>query len=328
MTGQHIELQEIEQEDMKEQGKKAYKRLGWAFLILLVFQIFVPALVMQIVYVVAPKLLQNSFFGMPLIYVCMYVIGLPLMLLVLKKSPTQKSWPTIPAKKKMPITKILMYYPALYAMVALVNYAAMLIEQWAGKTGTVTTQDIVASSVSPWVLFVFGVIVAPIMEELVFRKLVYDKAAAYGKHTYCLWVAVVFGLFHLNFGQSLYAAIMGYIFAHITYETGTVLYSIVLHMLINFTAGAGVGTIILRSGNKMALQVYSTYLTVLLLVGVVMGVVLILQHRKMKKAQQEDLQGYMQTDKEYVRKTVAFFNIGTVLFIALCSWVIFSPFFA
>lgn len=326
MTGQHIELQEIEQEDMKEQGKKAYKRLGWAFLILLVFQIFVPALVMQIVYVVAPKLLQNSFFGMPLIYVCMYVIGLPLMLLVLKKSPTQKSWPTIPAKKKMPITKILMYYPAMYAMVALINYAAMQVEQWAGKTATVTTQDIVATSVSPWVLFVFGVIVAPIMEELVFRKLVYDKAAVYGKHTYCLWVAVVFGLFHLNFGQSLYAALMGYIFAYITYETGSVLYSIIIHMLVNFTAGAGIGSIILRSKNEMALQIYSIYLTVLLVVGVVFGLLLVLQHIKMKKEQQEDLQGYMQPGKECVSKITAFLNVGTILFILLCSWVIFSPF--
>ncbi len=317
-------LQEQRTIDMPKEAKLAYKRLGWAFLVLLLFQIMVPSIIMQAVYTVAPKLLQNSFFGMPLIYACMYLMGFPLMLLILRKSPKQKSWPKVEAKKKIPFMQVLMYYPALYAMVTLVNYAAVMIEKWIGKTGTVTTQNIVASGVSPWVLFVFGVVVAPVMEELVFRKLVYEKAGMYGKQTYCLWVAVVFGLFHLNFGQSLYAGLMGYVFAYITYETGSVQYSIIIHMLINFTAGAGIGSIVLRSKNETALQIYTVYLTGLLVVGVAAGVLLILRHRKDKKLQQDALH----KDVEYISNATAFLNVGTLLFIAICCWVIVSPFLA
>ena len=90
------------------------------------------------------------------------------------------------------------------------------------------------SSVSLWAVFLFMVILAPIFEEIFFRKVVIDRLRRYGDLPAIIISGLVFGLIHGNFSQFFYAALLGMVFGAIYVHTGKLGYTIFLHMLINF----------------------------------------------------------------------------------------------
>ena len=78
------------------------------------------------------------------------------------------------------------------------------------------------------------VIMAPIFEEIIFRKLLIDRTIKYGKGVSILLSALIFGLFHGNLNQFFYAFIIGGFFAYVYIKTGKIIYTILLHLTINF----------------------------------------------------------------------------------------------
>lgn len=89
-------------------------------------------------------------------------------------------------------------------------------------------------AMEPWTILVSAVIIAPIIEELVFRKFLLDRIAGYGHWTGMMVSGVIFGIVHGNFYQFFYAFGLGMIFAYIYLHTGRIGYTIGFHMLINF----------------------------------------------------------------------------------------------
>ena len=86
-------------------------------------------------------------------------------------------------------------------------------------------------------MFLTTVIVAPVMEELMFRKLLIDRIVPFGQRAAVVVSGVAFGLFHGNFYQFFYACGLGMIFAYLYSSTGRVRYGILLHMMINMVGG-------------------------------------------------------------------------------------------
>lgn len=86
-------------------------------------------------------------------------------------------------------------------------------------------------------VFFTTVILAPIMEELFFRKTLLDATEPYGKATAIFMSGLLFGLFHGNFLQFFYAFGLGVILAIVYLQTHRIIYPIVLHMLFNFQGG-------------------------------------------------------------------------------------------
>ena len=76
-------------------------------------------------------------------------------------------------------------------------------------------------------------IVAPIFEELIFRKVLVDHVAPKGELAAILASGIMFGLFHGNFQQCFFAGLIGCLFAYIYLKTGRVIYTILLHMILN-----------------------------------------------------------------------------------------------
>ena len=108
---------------------------------------------------------------------------------------------------------------------------------------------------SLWAVILSAVILAPIMEELIFRKLVLDRLAGYGPAVAMSVSALVFGLAHGNFYQFFYAFLLGLIFAYIYLRTGKVRYSMMLHMMVNF-CGSVIPILIMRWQMKMKWQLF------------------------------------------------------------------------
>lgn len=98
---------------------------------------------------------------------------------------------------------------------------------------------------SIWVTAIFTVLCAPVFEEILFRKLICDKVIKYGEGCAVMLSGLTFGLFHMNFNQFFYAFFLGSFFAFIYVKTGSLKYSILLHMAINFF-GSVLGGILLQ----------------------------------------------------------------------------------
>lgn len=96
------------------------------------------------------------------------------------------------------------------------------------------TLDQLINDMQPWLILLMVVIVGPIMEELVYRKILLDRIAGYGQLTSMLLSGLIFGVAHGNFYQFFYAFFLGVIFAWVYLRTGNIFYTIGLHMMINF----------------------------------------------------------------------------------------------
>ncbi len=79
-----------------------------------------------------------------------------------------------------------------------------------------------------------ALIVAPVIEELVFRGILFFKLrVALPRVLAILISAAVFGIAHFNLVQGIYATLLGIIFAIIFDRTGKIIYAILAHMAAN-----------------------------------------------------------------------------------------------
>lgn len=92
----------------------------------------------------------------------------------------------------------------------------------------------VIEGLSDWTIIATMVIMAPLCEEILYRKVLIDRVRQFGDKTAILASAFVFGLSHGNFYQFFYAFGIGLVFAYIYIQTGRLRYTIIFHMLINF----------------------------------------------------------------------------------------------
>lgn len=80
----------------------------------------------------------------------------------------------------------------------------------------------------------YVIILAPIVEELIFRGLIYRYARHAAPFIVAnIWQALLFGLVHGTLIQMIYAFIMGLVFGLLVHRGHGIRYTIVLHMIIN-----------------------------------------------------------------------------------------------
>ena len=121
----------------------------------------------------------------------------------------------------------------------LTNITALIVNASIGKmTGRGGTNPIVNAlgNMSPVLQVLVVVILAPIFEELIFRKFLLDRVSRYGEVSAMLLSGFMFGLFHGNLVQFMYASMLGFFFAFIYMRTGRIIYTMILHAIVNGTS--------------------------------------------------------------------------------------------
>ena len=140
-----------------------------------------------------------------------------------------------------------------YAGTYACNYIGTLITNYIGLLKGSSVDNVVAtvtSNINPLTIILIMVVCAPIMEELMFRKLLIDRTYKYGEGMSIVFSGLVFGLFHGNLNQFIYAFFIGIFFGFIYVKTKNVIHTIILHMIINFI-GSLVATTILEKSRIM-----------------------------------------------------------------------------
>lgn len=114
------------------------------------------------------------------------------------------------------------------------TFLAMLIPQAFSAYNTVM-DSLTDSSLTVTVVYVL--IVGPISEELIFRGAILDRFyLAFPFLLANLLQAALFGLYHMNLIQGLYALCLGFVLGLIRQATGSILASILAHILFNSTS--------------------------------------------------------------------------------------------
>lgn len=83
------------------------------------------------------------------------------------------------------------------------------------------------------VLFLFMVVIGPVLEEFIFRRVLLERLRHWGERFCMFATAALFALAHGNLSQLLYAFAVGLVLGYVVLRFGKLRYSVLLHMLIN-----------------------------------------------------------------------------------------------
>lgn len=233
---------------MEINAKKEFSKIG-LMLLLGSLIIMVVQSVFDLIAQKVPVIAENADLSFLFIMLPMYVIAMPIIFYIFKKVPVTMDG----EKKSMKPHHILAAFAISYAGTYASNLIGTLITGIIGALKGSEVDNVVleiTSSYSPLTIIFVTVICAPIMEELMFRKMLIDRTYKYGEGISIVFSGLVFGLFHGNLNQFVYAFFLGVFFGFIYVKTKNIVYPIILHMLTNFL-GAFAGTFVIEKSGFM-----------------------------------------------------------------------------
>jgi len=312
--------------DLKS-ARKTFSRLGLTLFVIAAVTIGMQAVCAALLAAeVLPAAITEKWGMWIASFVPLYVFAVPVGLLLFKKIPAEK-----PEDQKLSAGSffrlLLVCFPLMYAGNLIGTFLSLLLS---GGQAQNALYSFVQSD-NPVKIIVI-VCLAPVVEELIFRKKLIDRARRYGEKTAMVLSALAFGLFHMNLFQFFYAFAIGLIFAYVYTRTGRLRYSIVMHMVINFL-GSVVAPYLAGSLDLSSLQLagmdpeklmtqFSGQLPQLMALGIyglailglsVAGLVILIVYAKKTVF----LPAPEELPKEKRVKTV-YMNAGMLLFIILC----------
>ena len=180
---------------------------------------------------------------------------------------------------------LLFFFPCVYALAVAGSIPGKILGLLGGELADPATEAVLAAD--PWVMLLCAVILAPVAEELFFRKALIDRLSAYHPMDAILYSALLFGLIHGNLTQFLYAFPIGVLLGIVYWRTKNIRYTILLHMGMN-TLGGLLPQLIQRmqttgetDGAAAMLGTLVTLLFGLLTLGlVVVGVIFLIRYRR------------------------------------------------
>ena len=246
--------------------KSVFSIVGLAAAVLGVVVNLVQMIIITIFNVVNPAFESNGLFRYLLIAVSFYLIGFPICCLILKSIPDG------PKREEENLTfgGFIKFFLISYFIMVLLNLFTTGFLWIVGnfkEADVVNPLESVLSNSSIWATIIFAGILSPIIEEVLFRGVMLNKLRTYGDKIAIITTALLFGLFHENFSQFFYAVGLGMIFAYVTLKTGTIKYSIGLHIMINMM-GSVIGTQVLNS--TIATMIFGIVVWVFVIAGLIL----------------------------------------------------------
>lgn len=226
---------------------RLYGRMTWLFsaiaVMIIVVNIFAVVAMLAVRYYF-PELEQTNWYQTVLNSVSFYFVGVPIAAIMLLFARPEAVSDSVEPKTKLTFGKWMKYLCMAFAFMYAGNWIGNIVT---GVFGFIVGHPItnpVASALdgASWIISTISmVVIAPIFEEMLFRKLLIDRMQAYGEKTAIVASALAFGLVHGNFSQFFYAFGVGLLFGYIYCKTKNIWYTISFHMVINGVCGVLTG---------------------------------------------------------------------------------------
>lgn len=232
----------VEEKKFDTKGaRKVFCRIGVALFVVFVLMFSVA----QISMLLLPDTLVNQGWFIYLVsFVSMYVIAFPIGYLIICGIKRTKPDRTIENKMNFPTfarlfvsAACIMHFGAIignfYTMIfSFMKWTVFKLPESYYESAVTQTDTL-----SIIVQIIFVAVIAPIFEELIFRKAIIDRTKRFGYTPAVVFSGFLFGIFHGNFGQFFFAAMVGFLFGYVYVRTGKIRYTILLHAAVNIFSG-------------------------------------------------------------------------------------------
>ncbi len=213
------------------EARRRLSRIGLAFFLFFVIT-FLVQLALSALLSLFPAVGEHPAISWLLSMVPMYLFALPVFYLLLRPFPPDTVTP-----RRLSARDFAIFFFISYALVYLGNLVGTLINAITDLlSGAHSSSDATAIiEESPlYLVFIFAVVLGPIVEEVMFRGIVLRRLLPFGEGFAILTSALLFGLFHGNLSQFIYAFLLGAFFGFLYCRTGRLHHAILLHATINF----------------------------------------------------------------------------------------------
>nr|WP_319489456.1 type II CAAX endopeptidase family protein [uncultured Caproiciproducens sp.] len=157
--------------------------------------------------------------------------------------------------------------------------AVVEVEKKFGFTGKMPNYPLTDEPMVLVLYFITIAIIPPLVEELIFRGMILHSLRKYGDSFAIVASAVLFGLYHGNFVQMVFAFIAGLVMALVVVRTNSLWTSILIH-LFNNTISVAIEMTQRYGGDQMANVVNNAVVSVVLLLGIASLIYLMVKDRK------------------------------------------------
>ena len=308
-------------EDEIKSHKRVFSRISLALFIYWVLAELVAFASAHIIVRIDTSLLLDPNFTMILGAAIQYVIAFPIFYVIIRRvsrsAPKKVKLSTLQMIGVLLVGMLFMYVGNSISTSLMMNIEAFLGHEVENGISSMMSETNVLLSA-----LIVGLI-GPIVEEIMFRKLLLDRLAPYGNVTAIIFTSLVFGLFHGNFYQLFYAFALGMIFAYVYLKTGKIIYTIIMHVFINMFCGVlpSIITAMLSEGdmtspeyvldNMLPITLLMLYNLVVVGMSIAGAVIFIKRIRKIKLSR-----GEVSLPKGRGAEVVLF-NVGTILLVGL-----------
>ncbi len=310
-------------------AKKVFSRIGFALCILLAVSYGAAFILEMVLLKLVPEI--STTLSLAVSSVALYGIGVPVFYLFIRKITVDSA----ARGNARPSTMLVLFAISVCLMYA-GSFIGAFVYEFVGENfgfylreGTLE----IVSEIKWYEAFVFTVLIAPFFEELIFRKLITDRIAAYGEKLAIIFTALTFAFFHSSIQQFFYAFFAGLVFGYVYIRTRRLIYPYILHALMNFFGSVAplflmeyvdIEEFLAAESTEAMMEIAakdpSSYAALLAagFYGLVMfaiiigGFVLMPIYKKKLKFEKKELELPRDTEA-----TVAFTPIGVILFIAV-----------
>lgn len=238
-----------------------------------------------------------------------WLISYPLLVVLLRRKPSEK-----PERHDLSFFELIMYISISFGIVFCANLTGLgvvqVIQKISGYTLKNPTDELLKDQ-NAMLLVVMVALIGPILEEIVFRKLLIDAIGRYNAGVAVIISGVVFGIIHSNISQFFYTLAFGLFLGFIYLKTGRLLYTIIMHVSVNLFFGT-MSTILKRfTETELGTMIFGLYGLALITIAIT-GIVLFFVNLKKFK---------LNNDRDMIKKAnaykIAFSNVGIIVFIVL-----------
>lgn len=222
--------------------------MGFNYLILGILALIFQIIILNILNIANPQYLSDINIIIVLSSICNYILPFPVFYWLMKKIDDVEI-----EKTNINIKTFIIYTGITLTLMWIGNLIGLAIT---ALLSNIIQSDIanpvqqLINTTDIWLNLVVISIVAPIFEEVIFRKFLIDRTIKYGAKVSIILSAVIFALFHGNLNQFFYTLLIGGFFAYVYIKTGKITYTIILHIIVNLM-GSVISLILANSLNNL-----------------------------------------------------------------------------
>ena len=273
-----------------EEARKTFSRLGLAVAAVLGVGTLGQVL---LAWLLPERFYGESWFIWAVTFAPLYLLAFPAGFLLLRAVPARRA-------AKQPLDGSFgRLIPICICLMIFGNYIGLGVNWLVARlTGASASNPVAAYALqsSLWAKVLFMTVLAPLAEELLFRRALIDRMRPYGERLAVVTSALMFALFHGNFSQFFYAFLLGLLFGYVYLRTGRLRWSLLLHMLVNLL-GTVIGPGLLEKLDAVGAQTgasfspwtaaYALYTAAMLGLAVA-GLVMLMSSRQKLRFEPED----------------------------------------